>query len=223
MQFKEMLKRWNNGLAKGAVGKFADVVGVSPMTVSRWTKGTSRVDEPMQSKVAEELGVTVQQLMDCFPQRMAASRTAEPRSTDGFYLEDASAAAVPVVGYISSYYFDTCSFESDAYIMEELLVKTHRGKVKALKVVGDILGPALRDGQYALVAIGGICPPGELALVKLDDKYALMYLEVSGQDVTLRTCDNTHKVIRKKTKDLQIIGPVLPDVVTKRAPSPFKK
>jgi repressor LexA len=206
MNFNELLKRWNKGILKGAAVRFAEHVGVSQMTVSRWATGGSRVDEPMQSKVAKALGVSVDQLMACFPQRTSPSAES---SRDYAPFQEVSISYVPVVGTVSAETFN-CVFEDDITPMEVLPVPMTRGtKAKALRVRGACMEPAASDGDYVVVAAKAAYEDGSLVVAKVDGECTLKRVYFRNDKALLIPDNKKYKRLEVKKEALQIVGVVV--------------
>jgi transcriptional regulator with XRE-family HTH domain len=62
--FKQLLIRWNKGIKRGSQLRLAKLLGVQETTVSRWVKGNLMPGEEHQKRIAKELGLTPEELMD---------------------------------------------------------------------------------------------------------------------------------------------------------------
>ena len=62
--FSELIRRWNKGIARGAQVRFARKVGVNRVTLSRWMNGRDTPGEDSRPRIAKELGISVDELMD---------------------------------------------------------------------------------------------------------------------------------------------------------------
>lgn len=227
MDFLKMIAdKLNEGREYGAAVKLANAIGYKPPVVSEWVKGKKAPGPDAVAHMAKALKMPERDIKAFFPARYPAAAIGASAVSD-IKPEDLQAVEVnnvPVVGYISSAYFKTCSFGSNTYVMEELLVKTTRGmNVKALKISGGMYEPEFHKDEYVLVAVGALHEQGGLVLAKVGDEYTIAYVTTRGQDAVLTSCDAAHTERRLKCKDLHIVGPILPDVVRKRAPSFFKK
>jgi transcriptional regulator with XRE-family HTH domain len=63
--FEMLLKKWNDGIQRGAQARLAREIGVDQTTVSRWSSGIPP-SEDLRAKVAKILGTTVDALMASF-------------------------------------------------------------------------------------------------------------------------------------------------------------
>jgi len=66
MKLSELITRWH-GFEKGSQTAFAQKVGVGQATVSRWCSGDSPIDERLRPKVADLLGISIEELMKSLP------------------------------------------------------------------------------------------------------------------------------------------------------------
>lgn len=226
MNISEILKKYNGGLLRGAPAKLADNLGKTRSTISRIIDGEMKLPEALAPKMAKALGVTVPELETALRSRnQVAHGTAEagPSGQYGHSLPEVPTTDIPVIGFISSEYFTTCSFEDNYNATEVLTVMTTPGvKLKAIKVVGDVMEPECKDGGHLLVAPGSICEDGILSIVKIDGQYTAKNLYIRGNKAILDSENPKYKRREVPLKDLQIIGPV-PYDCRKKAPKPFKK
>jgi SOS-response transcriptional repressor LexA len=185
------------------------------MTVSRWVTGTSRIDEPLQAKVAGALGVSVEQLLACFPQR---TPPAADQSGNYSPLQEVSLTYVPVVGTVSAETFNCVFEEDDITPMEVLPVPMTRGtKAKALKVRGDCMEPAASDGDYVVVAAKAAYEDGSLIVAKVDGECTLKRVYLRGKKALLIPDNKEYKKLEVNAKDLVIVGVVI-YTIRKQAP-----
>lgn len=66
MTFKDLLIKWNGGNVVGIQSRFARKIGCGQCTVRTWIMGKNSPNVDIRSKVAQELGITVQELMAYF-------------------------------------------------------------------------------------------------------------------------------------------------------------
>jgi SOS-response transcriptional repressor LexA len=221
---KFIAAKFNDGQAYGAPARLAEAIGYTAVIAQEWARGAKAPGPEAVKLIAKAASVPEDEIKAFFPKRYLPQGDPAAPGIAEKDLQSVAVESVPVVGFIGTPWFDTCSFSNDTYIMEELLVKMTKGaRVKALKVVGSVLEPEARDGEYVLIAVGGLYEQGGLVLVKYKEKYSVVFLNIHGEDALLISCDPGHVVKRVKTKDLQVIGPVLPDIIRKRAPITFKK
>lgn len=169
MALKALLAKWNKGIARGAQRKFAARIGVKEATVSHWAKGNFTPDENLRGKIASELGITLEELMDCFKPRGRHSHSGE--TGIGW---DAHSRNIPVVGTIAGAAF---TFRPDATPEEILpLTYTTAQKVIALKITGDSRVPSAKGMDYAVISLQDHAETGQMVLVSKDEKHSLSYL-----------------------------------------------
>lgn len=209
MLFKDLLLKWNKGISKGAPVRFAKAVGVSQMTVSRWLKG-GLPDEPLRAKVAKILGITVDQLMSCFPQRGArgAALAAEPAPGISGIQQ---VTYVPVLGIVSAETFKE-AVETSLPLHDPLPipyeVKGGR-KAFALRISGDCMLPNARDGEFAIVVETSHVSDGTLAVVCWDGECTLKRLYHRGDQLELKPDNPAHRTLRKPAAACRIVGQVI--------------
>jgi transcriptional regulator with XRE-family HTH domain len=64
MKFEELLKKWNKGILRGAQLRLAKSLGIDQSAIRRWMEGITTPAEKLRPKIAKELGVTVEVLME---------------------------------------------------------------------------------------------------------------------------------------------------------------
>lgn len=210
MTFKEILKKWNHGQISGAQAKLAEKFKINPGTVSRWAKGLSEPEEDIRPKIAKELGVSVEQLMACFPQRPAggAGFASEPiLGIPGIQ----QVTYVPVLGVVSAETFKE-AIETPLPLHDPLPipyeVKGGR-KAFALKISGDCMLPKAQDGEYAIVVETSYVADGSLAVVCWDGECTLKRLYRRGDHLELKPDNPDHHTLRKPAAACRIVGQVI--------------
>jgi transcriptional regulator with XRE-family HTH domain len=73
MNFADALKAWNGGIERGAQTRLAKALKVAPNTVSQWARAESPLlpGEEIRPRLARELGITVDALMQLFQREPA--------------------------------------------------------------------------------------------------------------------------------------------------------
>lgn len=64
MTFQQLLTAWNKGVDRGVAKNFAAKIGVTDVTVWRWLNGVFVPDEHLLPKIAKELNISVEDLME---------------------------------------------------------------------------------------------------------------------------------------------------------------
>lgn len=211
MKFEDLLKSWNRGVLRGAAVKFAKKINYSKATVSALLNSPEPPkSEVLANVVAKELGVTVERLLACFPQRTAggAGFASEPvLGIPGIQ----QVTYVPVLGVVSAETFKE-AIETPLPLHDPLPipyeVKAGR-KAFALKISGDCMLPKAQDGEYAIVVETSYVADGALAVVCWDGECTLKRLYRRGDHLELKPDNPDHHTLRKPAAACRIIGQVI--------------
>lgn len=214
MDFLVAVTQANGGRMRGAPAALARAVGISAPSVSDWLARKSRPDERHYPKIAQHLGVHVDEL-----KRMLALHFASGQSNRGIREESVQYNAVPgpsiihvpVVGTAGADGFD---FSFDAPVEEYLpvVVEGPAGRrFAALKVVGKCMEPTLREGEYVIVAAAETVPDGKLGVFRLDGGCTIKRPFRHDGHVELRpdNPDPKYKPIKLATNKLEVVGIVV--------------
>lgn len=196
MNFKDILTRWNNGLAFGAQSKFAASVGVDQGTVSRWMNGLPP-NEELRPRIAKILGITVEELMDSISGRKQESLLSRagivvPTTFKPF------TSRLKVVGTVSAEKFDF-SFDYETGEFEEVDLPRDPGKKAALlRVSGKCMEPKINSGDLVVVVEAGFdeIPNGGLAVIRLNGECTLKRVHRMTDGIELRPDNKAHKTIK---------------------------
>ena len=98
MSFENLLKKWNNGIERGAQARLVEETGLSKALISNYISGRQKPSEAAIKKIANVLKVTPEELENVFT---------------NLSLEDQSEVMlIPVLG--------TSSATEEKFILEEL-------------------------------------------------------------------------------------------------------
>lgn len=217
---KLIADKLNEGREYGAAIKLAKAIKYKGPAISDWVKGKKAPGPEAVKLIAKAIKEPEAAIKAYFPARYPAAAYGAPKSEYGPHLAETKTQSVPVIGTVSTEYF-SCSLVVNSSM--EVLTMPVRGNVVALRVVGEALEPEAHDGDIILVEKG--TPPawGELALVRVDAKmFTIKNVYVQGEMVTLQSANAKYKDMERPIKDLEIIGRV-PEVVSRKAPKPFKR
>jgi SOS-response transcriptional repressor LexA len=227
MNLKELIIKHHKGREENAFKDFAAELNTGIGNISHWACGRRSPSDVWRVKMAKILKIDVPALDKIIEETAkqysrSAHSASEPQA--GYStLPTVPTTEIPVIGFMSTEYFTTCSFEENYNATEVLIVMTTPGvKLKAIKVVGDAMEPECRDGGHLLVAVGAICEDGILSIVKIDGQYTAKNLYIRGDKAILDSENPKYKRREVPLKDLHIVGPV-PYTCEKKAPKPFKK
>lgn len=211
MDFLKALSRWNKGIQRGAQAAFASSLGVNPNTVSQWVSGRGVPDERLRPKIAEMLGVSVEELMASFKayatyQRMKTEGVLSVKETFKPYE-----TRMRVVGTVSAEKFDF-SFDYDTGEYADVDLPRNPGKKAAiLRVVGNCMEPKLSNGDMIVVveSTEPEIPNGGLAVIRLNGEHTLKRVYRVPDGVELRPDNKAFKTIKIKAGDAaDVVGVV---------------
>lgn len=211
MEFNDLLAQWNGGIFKGAQTRLAKILDVDRGTISRWATGTLVPGEDLRRKVAQTLGVTVDELMATFKaytmyQRMKADGVMTVKETFKPYE-----TRMRVVGTVSAEKFDF-SFDYDTGEYADVDLPRNPGKKAAiLRVVGNCMEPKLSNGDMIVVVecTESEIPNGGLAVIRLNGEHTLKRVYRVPDGVELRPDSKAFKTIKIKAGDAaDVVGVV---------------
>lgn len=153
--------------------KFAALIGVSPQDITNW-KARGMPPE-WHARVAKALGYTVEELLgeisEVRPFYSGKYPPAEEENDLDFVGRGRQAHKIPVVG--------TAKMGSDGFYDEissmpgagdgHIEIATEDPNAYCLRVRGQSMFPAIRDGWYVLIEPNGTPSEGEYVLIRLKD------------------------------------------------------
>ncbi|MCL2888026.1 MAG: LexA family transcriptional regulator [Elusimicrobia bacterium] len=206
MTFAELIKKWNKGIEYGSQAKLAKKVGASTASLANWVKGNYLPNPDMQLKISNELGVSLDELLE------ALLNTKEEKKSGYVTPADVPVKYAKVVASISSEKF-TGVMETAA--PADVLPFPYRGKeddIYALKVVGGVLEPAARDGEYLIVKKQIYADDGQTVIVKTGGQWALKIYKKTELGAQLLSVNKTAPPLKVKPEDLEIEGVIIMSV-----------
>jgi SOS-response transcriptional repressor LexA len=188
------------------------------MTVSRWVTGASRIDEPLQAKVAKALGVSVEQLLACFAPKAGTGLPPSPAA------EPARRHDVrPITGEMElrevNYYGEICAgrreviFDGIPLHTDNIFMKIPSGKkVGIFLVTGDCMDDntpdAIHEGDKIVVVEQSWAAPRDVVVCLLDDHLTLKQIKHIDGETVLYPRNPKHKP-RVVKGEFKILGVVL--------------
>jgi len=206
MTFAELIIKWNKGIEYGSQAKLAKKVGASTASMANWVQGNYFPNPDMQTKISGELGVSLDELLE------ALLNTKAEKKSGYLTPADVPVKYAKVMASISS--------ENFAGVMEtaaplDVLPFPYRGReddVYALKVVGNVLEPAARDGEYLIIKKQTYADDGQTVIVKTGAEHALKIFRKDGNGARLESVNKTAPSVKVKTENLEIEGAVIMSV-----------
>jgi len=204
MSFIELLKKYNDGVLRGASVKLAKRIGKSEATISRITRGELAIPEALAPKIAKEFGVTVAKLMECFPKKSypgSIFNAPGPCITDTFY--------VPVLGIVSAEMFKN---PLETIPTGSIPIPSHFNdgrQLYALKIVGDCMEPKAHNGDHAIVVSSKSVADGTLAVICLKGECTLKRVFHHTDYLELKPDNPKFKTMKIPTTDCEVVGQVL--------------
>ncbi|MGQ0644977.1 MAG: helix-turn-helix domain-containing protein [Elusimicrobiota bacterium] len=212
MTFSDLLARWNKGIRRGAQTRFAKVIGLAQPTVARWASGAISPSEDIRPKVARELGVSVDELMEALRVPSAGRRYRLAAGYAGQARDGGSPAygttLVPVVAQAESPRF---SFDFDDPAREYLtltLALPGGRRCAAVRAAGPGLEPLMADGEYALVVEAKSAPGDRWSVARVGAECALLKAGKGGDYVEFK--DGGEKKLKLSSGgDVEVAGVVV--------------
>lgn len=198
MSFENLLKKWNNGIERGAQARLVAETGLSKALISNYISGRQKPSEAAIKKIANVLKVTPEELEDIFT---------------NLSLEDQSAVMlIPVLG--------TSSATEEKFILEELEsylpIKKSNKKQFAVRVEGNcMVDPAdpqnsIYHGNYIIVDPEAEASSGDVVLARIDGEYStIKRFFPKGKEIKLIPDNPANNTIIKPTKNVEIVGKVV--------------
>ena len=198
MSFENLLKKWNNGIERGAQARLVAETGLSKALISNYISGRQKPSEAAIKKIANVLKVTPEELEDIFT---------------NLSLEDQSEVMlIPVLG--------TSSATEEKFILEELEsylpIKKSNKKQFAVRVEGNcMVDPAdpqnsIYHGNYIIVDPEAEASSGDVVLARIDGEYStIKRFFPKGKEIKLTPDNPANNTIIKPTKNVEIVGKVV--------------
>ena len=157
MSFENLLKKWNNGIERGAQARLVEETGLSKALISNYISGRQKPSEAAIKKIANVLKVTPEELENVFT---------------NLSLEDQNEVMlIPVLG--------TSSATEEKFILEELEsylpIKKSNKKQFAVRVEGNcMVDPedpqnSIYHGNYIIVDPDAEATPGDVVLARIEE------------------------------------------------------
>lgn len=198
MSFENLLKKWNNGIERGAQARLVEKTGLSKALISNYISGRQKPSEAAIKKIANVLKVTPEELENVFT---------------NLSLEDQSEVMlIPVLG--------TSSATEEKFILEELEsylpIKKSNKKQFAVRVEGNcMVDPAdpqnsIYHGNYIIVDPEAEASSGDVVLARIDGDYStIKRFFPKGKEIKLIPDNPANNTIVKPAKSVEIIGKVV--------------
>lgn len=198
MSFENLLKKWNNGIERGAQARLVAETGLSKALISNYISGRQRPSEIAIKKIAKVLGVSVEELENIFTNLPLEKYT--------------EVMFIPVLG--------TSSATEEKFILEELEsylpIKKSSKRQFAIRVEGNcMVDPedpqnSIYHGNYIIVDPDAEASTGDVVLARIDDEYStIKRFFPKGKEVKLIPDNPAYATILKSVKDVEIIGKVV--------------
>lgn len=198
MSFENLLKKWNNGIERGAQARLVEETGLSKALISNYISGRQKPSEAAIKKIANVLKVSPEELENVFT---------------NLSLEDQSEVMlIPVLG--------TSSATEEKFILEELEsylpIKKSNKKQFAVRVEGNcMVDPAdpqnsIYHGNYIIVDPEAEASSGDVVLARIDGDYStIKRFFPKGKEIKLIPDNPANNTIVKPAKSVEIIGKVV--------------
>lgn len=198
MSFENLLKKWNNGIERGAQARLVEETGLSKALISNYISGRQKPSEAAIKKIANVLKVTPEELENVFT---------------NLSLEDQSEVMlIPVLG--------TSSATEEKFILEELEsylpIKKSNKKQFAVRVEGNcMVDPAdpqnsIYHGNYIIVDPEAEASSGDVVLARIEGDYStIKRFFPKGKEIKLIPDNPANNTIVKPAKSVEIIGKVV--------------
>ncbi len=198
MSFENLLKKWNNGIERGAQARLVEETGLSKALISNYISGRQKPSEAAIKKIANVLKVTPEELENVFT---------------NLSLEDQSEVMlIPVLG--------TSSATEEKFILEELEsylpIKKSNKKQFAVRVEGNcMVDPAdpqnsIYHGNYIIVDPEAEASSGDVVLARIDGDYStIKRFFPKGKEIKLIPDNPVCTSIIKPAQNVEIIGKVV--------------
>lgn len=215
--FRDYLKRWNNGIADGAPQRLAKKLKINPGTVSRWLSTGKPPKEDSRQRVADELGISLMELMSCFNEKGAHTLS---QIADPLPVRFSDVHPVPGISVREVYYFGEVSaskpnlpFDAIPLSSENLYMAVPNGaRLGIFKIMGDCMDDnspeGLHPGDKVLVSEQSHAEPGDIIIALVDNELTIKELKHIDGNVVLQPRNPKHKPIIVKG-EFRILGVVL--------------
>lgn len=198
MSFGNLLKKWNNGIERGAQARLVAETGLSKALVSNYISGRQKPSEAAIKKIAKVLQVSEEELENIF--------------TNLPLEEQSEVMFIPVLG--------TSSATEEKFILEELEsylpIKKSSKKQFAVRVEGNCMADpqdpqnSIYHGNYIIVDPDAVATDGDVVLARIDAEYStIKRFFQKGKDVKLIPDNPACKTIVKAIQNVEIIGKVV--------------
>jgi SOS-response transcriptional repressor LexA len=162
-----ILKRYNSGISRGAQKRLSDESKYSEGLISRWFTRKVAISEMGARDLARVLKVSEDELRTAIGE--TGSKPSAPSGVDmGTLTRDIP--LVPVLGLVSANRF---SIAFDAEPIDMVPNPEPSKKLFALKISGDCMFPALRDGEYVYIDPQGVPEDKKVVLALEDGEFTL--------------------------------------------------
>lgn len=134
--------------------------------------------------------------------KVAESVFAEERAPSGIAPTVYTTERVPVLGNVCAERFN---FSFEAFPEEHLSIPQEPGrKLFALRISGDCMEPALRDGDFVIMDPAGVPNEGRIVLARIDGEYTLKRYFRTPTGIELRPDNKKYLPIKSSSNKLII-------------------
>lgn len=196
-----------------AVTEVASRVPVSPQALHAYFRGTKTPTLATVVRIAEVLGVPVSRLLEGQPEsvREQAAQTAIDRALHRARLERApqpeNVIALPILGHIRAGPMSEIEQRDEGVLR---LPESFADQADyALRIEGDSMEPALREGEYVAVRRQHTAEDGDIVVARVGSELVLKRLRRSPHGVTLQSDNPAYAAIPVPQEALSIEGVVM--------------
>ena len=193
---EDLLKKWNNGILRGAQAKLAQQLGLTQSAVARWMNG--------QQIPSEENILAMSKL---FNEPLSKVKNAFENIEDiNNVFDEENTLFIPVWGVVSATQFKGSNLTEEPIDFVPLPIKDKR--IFAMKVKGSCMEPIIKNGEYAILKKQDyIDYDGQIVLAVVDEEYTLKKMFVDGETVELKPINTTKfKPMKRMLKDVSVRG-----------------
>lgn len=203
MSFENLLKKWNNGIERGAQARLVAETGLSKSLISNYISGRQKPSETAIKKIAKVLGVSVEELENAFG--------FENKNDHNMVEGRIELEYIPVRGVSSA--------TEEKFILEEtetyLPFRKTGPNQFAIKITGNcMVDPddprnSIYDGDYVIVDPDAETRNGDVIVARLDGEYSTVKRLYKHQNEVRLIPDNPSCEPIIRTAATFIVGKVI--------------
>lgn len=193
---EDLLRKWNNGILRGAQARLAQELGLSQSAIVRWMSGQQTPSEENIFAMSKLFNEPINKVKNAFENIEDINNVFEEENT----------LFIPVWGIVSATRFKGTNLTEEPIDFVPLPIRDKR--IFAMKVKGSCMEPIIKNGEYVILKKQDyIDYDGQIVLAVVDEEYTLKKMFVDGEIAELKPINTRNfKPIKRNLKDVSIRG-----------------